>query len=102
MAPPTATLTPNAVLAVSRHVDAMASGGTLCLFDAATGRASALNRTAADVFTLIDGTTTLGELVHTLATAYQVDANNIATSIVDLVAELCAEGLVTVETSQPT
>ena len=96
------TITPDAVPTVSTHVDAMPSGSSLCLFDAATGRASALNRTASDVFTLIDGQTTVCELVETLAAAYQVDAGDIATSILDVVVQLRAEGLVSVEPSPPT
>jgi hypothetical protein len=80
----------------------MASGDGLCLFDAATGRARALNRTAADVFALVDGVTATSEIVETLAAAYRVRAHDVEQSVFDLVAQLCADGLLTVELSSPT
>lgn len=65
----------------------------LSLFDAATGNALALNRTASDVFALADGTTRLDEVVAILAEAYAVEPAIIAAEVHEVVGRLTAVGV---------
>ena len=48
-------------------------GDHLSLFDSASGTGVALNGTARDIWSLIDGRATLDEIVTTLAQAYRVE-----------------------------
>lgn len=68
-------------------------GDELSVFDAATGTALTLNRTASDVFALADGHTTVGEAVEVLARAYGVEAGEIADDVVQTVQRLHESGV---------
>ena len=56
-------------------------GDELSVFHASTGTAMSLNRTAADVFALADGSTTVAEAVSVLARAYGVESEDIADDV---------------------
>lgn len=66
----------------------------LSVFDTTTGTALALNRTAADVLAFADGTTSVGELVRTLAQAYQVEPDDIVDDVHGVVAQLADAGVI--------
>lgn len=79
-------------------VSALPLGDELSLFDARTGTAITLNRTAADVFALSDGQTRVSEIVGVLARAYAVEPASIEADVIGVVRELIASGvLVTVD-----
>ena len=65
----------------SESVREMALDDDLSLFDTVTGTALALNGTARDVWALADGTTTVDEVIATLAQAYRVDPSQIAPDV---------------------
>ena len=65
----------------------------LSLFDAATGKAMALNRTASDIYALADGATTVEDAVAILAKAYDVEPAAITTEVHDVVDRLTAAGV---------
>lgn len=65
----------------------------LTLFDIRTGTAVALNRTAADIFALADGVSTVSEVVETLARTYAVEPSTIADEVHRVVGELTAAGI---------
>lgn len=66
----------------------------LSVFDSSTGAALALNRTAADVLSFADGSTSLGEVIRTLAEAYQVDAERIVDDVRAAVDQLTDAGVI--------
>lgn len=68
-------------------------GDEISLFDAATGTAFALNRTAADVLALADGSTSLGEIVDTLARAYRVAPGEIVMGVRSALGQLIDAGV---------
>lgn len=68
-------------------------GDELSVFDAATGTALTLNRTASDVFALADGHTTVAEAVDVLARAYGVEAAVIADEVAGAVRSLRESGV---------
>lgn len=65
----------------------------LSIFDSATGSAFALNRTAADVFALADGHTSVGEIVEILATVYAAEPADLAPDVERVVTQLTGAGL---------
>lgn len=71
---------------------ALAVGDEVSLFDATTGQALRLNRTAADVYALADGEHTMDELVAVLARAYGVPPQSIAQDVANGVQELLTAG----------
>lgn len=68
-------------------------GDELSVFDAATGVAVALNRTAADVVALADGTSTAGEIIGTLARAYEVVPADIEAEVRAVIDQLTEAGV---------
>jgi len=52
-------------------------GDDLSLFDSASGTAIALNGTARDIWSLVDGEASFDEIVATLARAYRVEPSAI-------------------------
>lgn len=68
-------------------------GDELSVFNPATGVAVALNRTAADVVALADGTATIGQLVGTLARAYAVEPGEIEPEIRAVLRQLTEAGV---------
>jgi hypothetical protein len=77
----------------SADVSTMPLGDELTVFDASTGTALVLNRTAADVFALADGRTPVSEAVTVLARAYGVEREDIAAEVADTVGALRAAGV---------
>lgn len=65
----------------------------LTVFDTRTGTAVALNRTAADILALADGTSTVSDVVATLARNYAVEPSGIADEVRRVVRELTAAGI---------
>lgn len=86
----------DALLGASPTVSAMPLGEELSVFDAATGRALVLNRTAADVFALADGHLTSAQIRASLATAYGVEATAIANDVDAGIGQLVAAGVLRV------
>lgn len=72
-------------------------GDELSVFHAGTGDALSLNRTAADVFALADGSTTVEEAVRVLSRAYGVPAEDIAADVADAVRLLRDAGVLVAE-----
>jgi hypothetical protein len=68
-------------------------GDELSVFNAATGVAVALNRTAADVVALADGRATIGEVIGTLARAYGVPPRDIEPGIRAVIDQLTEAGI---------
>lgn len=68
-------------------------GDELSVFNATTGVAVALNRTAADVLALAHGTSTVGEIVGTLARAYGVAPADIEAEVRAVIAQLTEAGV---------
>ena len=77
----------------------MALGNELSLFDTATGRALALNGTARDVWALVDGATTVVDIVGTLGRAYGVEAVAIDADVREALDQLAVAGVVVPTTS---
>jgi len=67
--------------------------GELVIFDPESDRAHLLNRTAAAVWDLADGTTPLAAIAAELATASGLDADRARTDAVAAVEHLAAAGL---------
>lgn len=66
----------------------------LSVFNAASGRALALNRTAADVLALADGSTSIGNVVRMLASAYDMEPEEIVADVRAAVDELTGAGVI--------
>ena len=75
------------------EVSTVELGDELSVFHAATGDALSLNRTAADLFALADGSTTISEAVSVLARAYGVAAEDIAGDVDEAVRLLREAGV---------
>lgn len=71
----------------------MEMGEDVSVFDPATGQAVALNRTAADVFALADGTTPVAQIAQTLATAYDTTPEAITADVAAAVGSLTEAGV---------
>jgi hypothetical protein len=80
-------------------VSAEELGDELSLFDSATGKAAALNGTARDIWALIDGETTVDEVVAMLARAYRVEPEVIDRDVRTALDRLVAEGFIVPATS---
>ena len=65
----------------------------LTVFDTRTGTAVALNRTAADILVLADGTATVTDVVAVLARNYAVEPAAIADEVARVVQDLTAAGI---------
>jgi len=65
----------------SATVQELELDGELSLFDSATGTAIALNRTARDVWALVDGECEIDELVAILARAYGTSPEAIGSEV---------------------
>ena len=81
------------VLFPADDISVLGLGDEMTVFNAATGRALVLNRTAADVLALADGRTTLGGVVEVLARAYGVEADVITGGVQATAAKLAEEGV---------
>ena len=81
---------------MGRHADSvseLALDDELSLFDAATGKALALNRTARDVWALADGARDVDDIVATLARAYAATPEVIAGEVRQTLERLTAAGV---------
>lgn len=87
---------PDAVLAVSPTVSVLPLGDELTLYDAASGQTLALNRTAADVLSLLDGNTSIKELEHLLARVYALPLSEAVEAVEAVVDRLLGSGTVRV------
>lgn len=82
---------------VARHaptVSAEELGEELSLFDSATGTAVALNGTGRDIWALVDGTSTVDDIVATLARAYRVEPETIQADVRAALDRLVREGFI--------
>lgn len=78
----------------SPTVSVMALDDELSLFDARTGTAMTLNRTASDIFHLLDGMSSADDLVAVLARAYGVEPAEINEDVESTLTELAAAGVI--------
>jgi hypothetical protein len=69
-------------------------GDDLSLFDSATGTAVALNGTARDIWSLVDGEAGLDEIVATLARAYRIEPEAIENDVRTALDHLVEAGFV--------
>ena len=67
-------------------------GVEISLYHPRDERVMVLNQTASDVWRLLDGETSDGEIVELLAGAYSTDAATIESSVIDVVDQLVSEG----------
>lgn len=67
--------------------------GEISLYDPQTEQVTVLNSTASDVWTLADGESTLEEIVATLAKAYGLAEDRIASDVRDTVEQFTEQGL---------
>ena len=79
-----------------RTVEAFASDGEALLYCATRDEASALNRTATEIWELCDGSRTIGAIARALGERYGVDEAHLLTDVTAAVATLRARGLVDV------
>lgn len=87
---------PETDLPVGRPADSLRMielGDELSVFDTSTGVAVALNRTAADVVALADGTSTLGDVIGILARAYAVAPSAIEQEVRAVIEQLTEAGV---------
>lgn len=74
-------------------------GDELSLFDPATGTAVSLNKTARGIWSLLDGTRTVDDIVANLAQAYRVEPSVIELEVRAALQQLVDAGVVV--TSEP-
>lgn len=67
--------------------------GDISIYDAKTEKVTVLNGTASDVWRLIDGRTSVGEIAELLASSYQVSIEDVATDVAETVARFAEAGL---------
>lgn len=79
-----------------RRVESFASDGESLLYSAARDEASALNRTATEIWQLCDGTKSIGAIARALGERYGVDQAYLLPDVTTAVATLRARGLVDV------
>jgi hypothetical protein len=85
-----------AIVPCQRRVEAFASDGESLLYSAARDEASALNRTATEIWELCDGTKTIGAIARALGQRYGVDEAYLLADVTATVTTLRARGLVDV------
>jgi hypothetical protein len=84
------------VVAVSPAVSLLPLGDELTLFDRERGHTLALNRTAADVLALADGTSTVAEIGASMAAAYDIDREVAMAAVLAVTGDLVALGALSV------
>ena len=89
-----------AVVPNQRPVEAFASDGESLLYSARRDEASALNRTATEIWALCDGTRTIGAIARALGQRYGVDEAYLLADVMAVVTTLRARGLVDVSRDQ--
>lgn len=93
---PTADPMDEAIVPCRRMVEAFASDGEALLYCATRDEASALNRTATEIWELCDGTRTIGAIARALGQRYGVDEAHLFADVSATVTTLRARGLVDV------
>lgn len=83
-----------AIVPSQRRVEAFASDGESLLYSATRDEASALNRTATEIWELCDGTRSIGSIARALGQRYGVDAAYLLADVTAVVTTLRARGLV--------
>lgn len=83
-----------AIVPCQRNVEAFAAGGESLLYSATRDQASALNRTATEIWELCDGTRTIAAIADALGQRYGVDGAYLLADVTAAVATLRARGLV--------
>jgi pyrroloquinoline quinone biosynthesis protein D len=83
-----------AIVPCRRSVEALASDGESLLYCATRDQASALNRTATEIWELCDGTRTIGAIARALGQRYGVDDEYLLADVTAAVTTLRARGLV--------
>jgi hypothetical protein len=83
-----------AVVPRQRRVEAFTSDGESLLYSAMRDEASALNRTASEIWELCDGTRTIGAIARALGQRYGVDEADLLADVTIAVKTLRARGLV--------
>jgi pyrroloquinoline quinone biosynthesis protein D len=89
-------LTHAACVPFRQSVEAYASDGESLLYSAMRDEASALNRTATEIWELCDGTRTIGAIARALGQRYGVDEADLLADVTATVTTLRARGLVDV------
>lgn len=74
-------------------VAAVEVGEDWVVYDPATGAASVLNPSAATVWAMLDGATTVAEIARGIASVHGIDAGAVTEQIRALVSELADQGL---------
>lgn len=92
---------PDAAVPRRRPVDSLRSPDEALLYSAALDRASVLNRTAAEIWELCDGSRTVGTIRGALAARYRVDESLIGGDVAATIAALLASGLIDVSAGTP-
>jgi hypothetical protein len=92
---------PHTVLALAPGVSMLALGDDLSVFNSGTGQTLALNRTAADILALVDGTTSLAQISTIVATAYEQPAAEVENLVGEVAETLMRHGVVTVGVHAP-
>lgn len=85
-----------AAVPCQRCVETFASDGESLLYSAMRDEASALNRTATEIWELCDGTRTVGDIARALGKRYGVDEAYLLGDVTAAVTTLRARGLVDV------
>lgn len=83
-----------AIVPCPRTVEAFASDGEALLYSATRDQASALNRTATEIWELCDGTRTIAAIADALGQRYSVDGAYLLADVTAAIATLRARGLV--------
>lgn len=86
----------SSVVPRQRQVEAFASDGESLLYSAMRDEASALNRTATEIWQLCDGTNTVGAIARVLGQRYGLDESHLVADVTAAVTALRARGLVDV------
>jgi coenzyme PQQ synthesis protein D (PqqD) len=82
-------------------VEDYAADGERLIYNAARDEASALNRTAGEIWELCDGTATIATIAAALGERYRVAADVLLSDVIDALAALMARGLVECHTGSP-
>jgi pyrroloquinoline quinone biosynthesis protein D len=85
-----------AIVPRQRRVEAFASDGESLLYSSTRDQASALNRTATEIWELCDGTRTIGAITRALSQRYGIDEAHLLADVTAAVTTLRARGLVDV------
>jgi hypothetical protein len=83
-----------AIVPCRRPVETFAADGESLLYSVMRDQASALNRTATEIWELCDGTRTIAAIAHALGQRYGVDDAYLLDDVTAAVATLRSRGLV--------